>query len=114
MKFGKLIKIRSRIWTQLKYQWRHGDRLFQILTILASLSVLSLVIAIGYELWRNSALSRQAFGWMFIITSRWDPALDRIFGALPFIQGTVITSMVALSIAVPTSLGIGIFLSEIA
>ncbi len=114
MAFDKRIKVPGSIWAQLKYQWRHGDWLFQILTILASLSVLSLVSAIGYELWRNSALSRQAFGLMFIITSRWDPALDRIFGALPFIQGTVITSLVALFIAVPTSLGVGIFLSEIA
>ena len=108
------IKIQGSVWSQLRYQWRHGDRLFQILTVLASLSVLFLVAAVGYELWRNSALSRQAFGWAFIITSRWDPALDRIFGALPFIQGTLITSLFALLIAVPVSLGVGIFLSEIA
>lgn len=101
-------------WSKLKYQWRHGDRLFQVLTVLASLSVLSLVAAVGYELWSNSGLSRHAFGWAFIITSRWDPALDRTFGALPFIQGTLVTSLVALIIAVPTSLGVGIFLSEIA
>ena len=108
------IKIHGHLWLQLKHQWRHGDRLYQILTILASLLVLLLVAAVGYELWRNSALSRRAFGWAFLITSRWDPALDRIFGALPFIQGTLITSLVALLIAVPISLGVGIFLSEIA
>jgi phosphate transport system permease protein len=108
------IKIQGSVWSQLKYQWRHGDRLFQFLTILASLLVLFLVAAIGYELWRNSALSRQAFGWVFIITSRWDPALDRIFGARPFIQGTLTTSLVALLIAVPFSLGVGIYLSDIA
>ena len=108
------IKIQGSVWSQLRYQWRHGDRLFQILSVLASLSVLFLVAAVGYELWRNSALSRQAFGWAFIITSRWDPALDRIFGALPFIQGTLITSLFALLIALPVSLGVGIFLSEIA
>lgn len=94
--------------------WRHGDGLFQALLVLASVAVLALVGAIGFELWKNSALSREAFGWKFIITSRWDPALERVFGALPFIQGTLVTSLVALLVAVPISLGVGIFLAEIA
>jgi len=114
--------LRARIETQpplslsarLVYAWRHGDWLFQGLIALASLAVLALVAAIGYELWRNSALSREAFGWTFLYTSRWDPALDRLFGARPYIQGTLITSTVALLIAVPLSLGVGIFLAELA
>jgi phosphate transport system permease protein len=65
-------------------------------------------------LWRNSTLSRQAFGWAFLFTARWDPALDQVFGAWPFIQGTLVTTAVALLIAVPLSLGVGIFLAELA
>jgi len=81
---------------------------------LSSLLTLALVVAIGYELWKNSALSRQAFGLAFIFTSRWDPALNRVFGALPFIQGTLVTSAIALLGAVPLSLGTAIFLAELA
>jgi phosphate transport system permease protein len=78
------------------------------------LSVLVLVGTLGYELWANSGMSRAAFGWRFLITSEWDPALERVFGALPFIQGTLVTSAVALLIAVPVSLGVAIFLAELA
>ena len=53
--------------------WQHGDRLYHLLLLLAALSVLALVIAIGYELWQSSALSRQKFGLDFITTSNWDP-----------------------------------------
>ncbi len=99
---------------RLRRAWQHGDGLFAGLTLLATLLVLALVFAIGYELWRNSELSRAAFGWGFLTSSRWDPALDRVFGAVPYIQGTLVTSAVALLIAVPISLGVGIFLSEVA
>ncbi len=92
----------------------HGDRPFQALMVLACLATVGLVATIGWALWRNSALSRAAFGWHFVVTSRWDPALDRTFGALPFLQGTLITSVVALLVSVPISLGVGIFLSEVA
>lgn len=78
------------------------------------LSVLILVSAIGYELWANSALSRQAFGWKFLITFDWDPALTNTFGALPFILGTLITSAIAMIVAVPLGLGTAVFLAELA
>lgn len=94
--------------------WQHGDRLFYALVSVAALLVLALVATIGYQLWQNSALSRQEFGWGFLLSSRWDPALDRIFGALPFISGTLVTSLVALLISVPVSLGVAIFLAELA
>jgi phosphate transport system permease protein len=93
--------------------WKHGDRLYYGLILLATLAVLLLVILIGYELWSNSVLSRQAFGFGFLTSTRWDPAIDRAFGALPFIQGTLVTSVVALIIAVPISLGVAILLSEL-
>jgi phosphate transport system permease protein len=103
----------SRLLARLVYYWEHGDRLFRTVITLAALALVGLVLAIGYELWRNSALSRQAFGWSFLTTSNWDPALDRVFGALPFIQGTLITSLVALLFAVPIGLGVAVFLAEL-
>jgi phosphate transport system permease protein len=99
---------------RLRLAWNHGDRLFGWLTVLAGLCVLGLVGAIGHELWRNSALSREAFGWSFLLSKRWDPALDRAFGAWPFLQGTLITSAIALFVAVPVAVGVGIFLGELA
>jgi len=70
-------------------------------------------LALVYELWVNSALSRHQFGWHFFVTQTWDPVAGQ-FGALPFIYGTVVTSMVALVLAVPAGVGAAIFLSELA
>lgn len=92
---------------------RHGDRPFSLMVVVATLGVLAVVAAIGYELWRNSALSRAAYGWQFLWSTTWDPVFQR-FGALPFILGTLQTSLLALLLAVPVSLGIAIFLSELA
>ncbi len=94
--------------------WSHGDRLYQGLLILAVVLVMALVVGIGYELWQNSALSRQKFGWEFLVTTAWDPALTKTFGALPFIMGTLVTSALALLLAVPLGVGSAIFLAELA
>jgi len=99
---------------RLRQGWQHGDGLYHVLLLVASLSAILLVLAIGYELWINSALSRQAFGWRFLVTSEWDPALDQQFGALPFILGTLVTSAIALIVAVPLGMGTAIFLAELA
>lgn len=93
--------------------WQHGDWFYRGLLTLAALSVLALVVAIGYELWQSSALSREKFGLSFITTADWDPVAES-FGALPFILGTLITSAIALIIAVPVGIGIAIFLAELA
>ena len=66
-----------------------------------------------YELASNSGEAFRKFGWRFISTSDWDPNND-IFGALPFIYGTCVTSFLALLIAVPTGVGAALFLSELA
>src|SRR5512143_3774588 len=104
---------RPNLLERIRQGWQHGDGLYRLLLLLASLSVLLLVLAIGYALWQNSALSRAAFGWRFLVTSEWDPALTNTFGALPFIMGTLTTSAIALIIAVPLGLGTAIFLSEL-
>jgi len=99
---------------QLKRWWEHGDRLYQFLLLLAALIVLALVLGIGYELWQNSALARRQFGWQFLWTTGWDPALTKTFGALPFIMGTLVTSVVALLVAIPLGVGTAVFLAELA
>jgi phosphate transport system permease protein len=99
---------------RVRYFWAHGDRLYRLLLWLAALLVLVLVFAIGYELWQNSALSRAQFGLGFISSIEWDPALKQAFGALPFILGTLVTSLIALLVAVPLGLGTAIFLAELA
>ncbi len=102
------------LYMRMRTLWRHGDPIFFSLIFLAALLVIALVLAIGYELWRNSALARQAFGLGFLTTTSWDPNLKRQFGALPFIEGTLITSLVAIVLAVPIGLGAAVFLSELA
>ncbi len=78
-----------------------------------ALSVLVITAVIAYELYRNSHLSIARFGWSFLWGTTWDPIAEQ-FGALPFLYGTLVTSAVALLIAVPMGLGVAIFLSELA
>lgn len=109
---GSKNKLASSLTERLRLFWRHGDRLFWFLTVLASLGMIALVSGIGYELWVNSSLARNAFGLSFITSTRWDPAIDKAFGALPFILGTFTTSTLALLVAVPLGVGAAIFLAE--
>jgi phosphate transport system permease protein len=78
-----------------------------------AVGVLSLVFLMGYEMYAGSALTLEKFGWKFLVTSTWDPVQDE-YGALPLIFGTIVSSMLALVIALPLSLGVAIFLSELA
>ena len=90
-----------------------GDEIAHLVTLLFAASVILITSLLVYELWANSALSRHKFGWRFLFTRVWDPVFDQ-FGALPFIYGTLVTSAVALLIAVPVGLGAAIFLAELA
>lgn len=92
---------------------QHGDVLFRAVTIVASLTLLAMFLLIGYVLWDSSALSRAKFGLGFLTSINWDP-VKLNFGALPFIYGTIVTSVFALILAVPIGLGIAIFLAELA
>src|SRR3954468_6180827 len=74
--------------------------------------IVLLVAAIGVELTRQSWLSIQKFGLHFWITRTWDPVAGE-FGALPFIWGTLYSSILALLIATPMALGIAVFISEL-
>lgn len=88
-----------------------GDSLLKAAVAAAALAVVGLLIALGYELYSGSRLSISAFGLSFIPGTTWDP-VHQIFGALPFIYGTVLTSLLALLIGLPISLGVAVFLTE--
>lgn len=81
--------------------------------LLAALTLIGVVALIGWELWLNSALARDKFGLSFLTTSDWDPVRGQ-FGALPFLLGTLQTSLLALVFALPVGLGVAIFLAELA
>src|SRR5208282_6319874 len=92
---------------------RFGDRAFKWLTLVMALVIFALIALIVRELTQGSQLALQKFGWRFLISSDWDPVND-VFGALPFIYGTALSSAIALAIAVPLSLGVALCLSEMA
>lgn len=100
-------------FASLRHRLQHGDVIFRALTILGGIVVLAIVLAIGYVLWDTSPLVRAKFGLGFLWSTEWDPVKQE-FGALPFIVGTLITSLVALVLAVPLGLGVAIFLAELA
>ena len=90
-----------------------GDRLFKWLCLVMAFSVFLLIGLTGYELSHGSLIALKKFGWHFLTSSEWDPVNDQ-FGAFPFIFGTLVSSMIALLIAVPLSIATAIFLTEIA
>jgi phosphate transport system permease protein len=91
----------------------YGDRIFKLLLTVAALAVPVLLGFLVYELWSGADLAIQRFGFDFVTTSVWDPVAEQ-FGALPLIFGTLLSSLIALIIAVPLSLGVAIYLTEFA
>jgi phosphate transport system permease protein len=91
---------------------RPENLVFRLGTGLFGLVLVLVVVAIGVELSRQSWLSIQKFGLNFWRTETWDPVAGE-FGALPFIWGTLYSSILSLLIAAPIALGIAIFISEL-
>jgi len=75
------------------------------------LLVAGLVVIIVIQMAQNSHLPFAKFGWSFLWQSTWDPVKEQ-FGALPFVYGSVVSSLIALLIAVPVSVGVALFLVE--
>jgi phosphate transport system permease protein len=92
---------------------RDGDEIARLITFVFAASVFLIVVFLVFELWQQSVLPRHKFGLSFFVTSVWDPIFEK-FGALPFIYGTLVTSAVALFLAVPLGIGAAIFLAELA
>ncbi len=91
----------------------NGDDVAKLLVTASAVLILVVTMALVYELWVNSHLSREKFGWDFLFTKTWDPNAAQ-FGALAFVYGTCVTAFLALLIAVPLGVGSAIFLSELA
>lgn len=87
------------------------DRLFKYAMVACGMAVLGLLALIIFELVLRSNLSWKAFGFKFFSTSNWDPVGEQ-FGAFPFIYGTVVSSLLALIIAVPLAIGVAVFATE--
>ena len=87
------------------------DRIFKVALTLCGVAVLGILALIIYELVLRSGPSWHAFGFKFFSRSEWDPVNEQ-FGALPFIYGTLVSSLLALIIAVPLSVGVAVFTTE--
>jgi phosphate transport system permease protein len=90
-----------------------GDAAAHLVTLVFASLVLLVTVLLVVELTGSSALSRSRLGWQFLWTGNWDPVAED-FGALPFIYGTLVTSLLALLMAVPVGIGAALFLSELA
>src|SRR5215831_12046156 len=89
-----------------------ADQVFRGLVVFYALAVMAVVGLIIFELLRESRPSMVKFGLKFLTKQIWDPVAED-FGALPFIYGTIVSSVVALVIAVPLSVGTALFLTEL-
>jgi phosphate transport system permease protein len=88
-----------------------ADRVFKYAMLLCGAAVLGTLVLIVYQLVLRSGLSWHAFGMKFFVGRDWDPVNEQ-FGALPFIYGTLVSSLLALVIAVPLSIGVAVFTTE--
>jgi phosphate transport system permease protein len=99
------------LWQTLSPTGNLGDALFRLLLLGAATLILVIVVGMIIALAFESKLSLSQFGFGFLRSSDWNPVSSQ-FGALAFIYGTVVSSLIALVISVPLSLGIAIFLVE--
>lgn len=90
-----------------------GDRNFRLLTRSAAIVVIGLTVSMVFAMTWGALPSLNTFGWSFLVTTTWDPVFEQ-FGALPFMYGTVVSSLLALLIAIPLSVGAAIYLAELA
>ncbi|MEP6714355.1 MAG: phosphate ABC transporter permease subunit PstC [Terriglobia bacterium] len=93
--------------------WLGADEVARAITMVFAIAILGIAALLVFELWTNSAPSRQKFGFGFLTSALWNPVTDQ-FGALPYIYGTIVTSTLAMLISVPLGVGAAIYLSELA
>jgi phosphate transport system permease protein len=90
-----------------------GDTVFHWLTWTMAMLVVVLILLVGWKLFQGSHLALHKFGWRFLVRSDWDP-VNESFGALPFIFGTFVSSLIGLLLALPLSVATAIYLTELA
>ena len=94
-------------------EYNRSDRIFIHFLKIPSIALIFLLLAIAYELYMCSRASMSATGFGFLTNSVWDPVQNN-YGAFPVVFGTIVSSFVALLIATPLSIGIALFLTQIA
>lgn len=106
--------VRNRVYTPVGSKLlRRNDRIALLVSLGAGLLIIALLAGILYQLVTLSIPTFQRFGLGFVFSREWDPVHQR-FGALPFIYGTIVSSIVALLIATPFGIGTALFLTEMA
>ncbi|HEY5176444.1 MAG TPA: phosphate ABC transporter permease subunit PstC [Terriglobales bacterium] len=90
---------------------RIPDAVFRVIIVLSAVSVFAIVVLVAWELIDKSRLSLHQFGIGFFYGHDWDP-VNGSFGAMPFIYGTLVSSFLALLLAVPLSLGVAVYITE--
>ena len=108
-----LAQLTATAGTGTRRRRRLGDPAFAWLVRLLAIGVLVLVAAIGVSLLYDGRRAFEEFGAGFLVGTTWDPVSGQ-FGALPFLYGTVVTSVLALLLGGPVALGAALFLSELA
>jgi phosphate transport system permease protein len=100
---------------QERVQRRGGsaDAVYKGILAAAAALVFVIVALIVYEVARGSQLSIRTIGWKFLSQTEWDPVANK-YGALPYMYGTLVSSLLALLMAVPLGIGSAVFLAEIA
>ena len=89
-----------------------GDTIFKALTLLFATSILAILLAMVGGMLVESLPALKAFGWRFIESSDWD-AVQGLFGALPYIWGSLVSSLLAIALATPLAIGSALFMTEI-
>jgi len=90
---------------------RIPDAVFGVIILISAISVFAIVVLVAWELIEKSQLSLHQFGIKFFYGHDWDPVNDS-FGAMPFIYGTLVSSALALLLAVPLSIGVAVYITE--
>ena len=101
----------QKIRTTYPRSSRIPDAVFGVIILLSAISVFAIVVLVAWELIEKSQLSLHQFGIKFFYGHDWDPVNDS-FGAMPFIYGTLVSSFLALLLAVPLSVGVAVFITE--
>jgi len=94
-------------------RWPDPDAIYRGLLMGAAAIVFLVIALVVYEATRGALPSLRAFGLGFLTGREWDPVAER-FGAFPYIYGTLVTSAIALALALPVGVGSAVFLSEVA
>src|ERR1017187_2877410 len=100
-----------KIRTSYPRSSRIPDATFRVLIALTAISVFAIVVLVLWELIDKSRLSLHQFGLSFFYGHDWDP-VNGNFGAMPFIYGTLVSSFLALLLAVPLSVGVAVYITE--